>query len=101
MSDMCNSANRHSIVSNGQSFEIVEWFYLGDTIGIKGVGGGGWGVFDSVTTRIRSGWCNLKDLGPLLASRGLHLGPKRILYSACVRSIMLYGSETCHLRKKK
>ena len=41
MSDMCNSANRHSIVSNGQSFEIVEWFYLGDTIGIKGGGGGG------------------------------------------------------------
>ena len=42
---------------------------------------------------------NLKDLRPLLTSTGLPLGPKHILYSTFVGSIMLYGSETCHLKK--
>ena len=31
---------------------------------------------------------------PLLVSRDFHLGAKDRLYSACARSVMLYGSET-------
>ena len=43
------------------SFEIIEKFcYLGDTKGT--------GAFDSVMTRIRSKWCEFRDLA-LRASR--------------------------------
>ena len=35
-----------------------------------------------------------EDLVSLLAIRGLPLGKKGRLYSTCVRSFMLYGSET-------
>ena len=45
-------------------------------------------------TRIRRGWCKFRYLVPLLTSRGLPLGAKSRLYSVCVRSVMLYGSET-------
>ena len=38
-------------------------------------------------------WCNFRDLVPLLASRALPLGAKSRLYSTCLCSIMLYGSE--------
>ena len=35
-----------------------------------------------------------RDFVPLFASRGLPLEAKGRLYSMCVRSVMLYGSET-------
>ena len=45
-------------------------------------------------TRIKSWCCKFRDLVPLLVSRDFHLGAKDRLYSACARSVMLYGSET-------
>ena len=36
----------------------------------------------------------------VLASRGLPLGEKGRLYSACVRSILLYGSETRSIKEE-
>ena len=68
--------------------------YLGDTTGAIG------GAFDNALTRIRSGWCKLKDLVLLLASRYLALGAKGRLYSACVRSVMLYGNVTWPVKEK-
>ena len=66
----------------------METFYLGDTVWATG------GAIDSVVTKIRNGWSKFNDLGPFLANRDFPLGAKDILYSACVRSIMLFGSET-------
>ena len=43
---------------HGQSLEIVEKFYLGDTTGARE------GACDSVIIRIKSGWCQLCDLVP-------------------------------------
>ena len=37
---------------------------------------------------------------PLLASRGLPLGAKDKLYSACVLSVMLYGNETWPVKEE-
>ena len=37
---------------------------------------------------------------PLLASRGLSIGPKGRLYSASARSVMLYGSEPCLIKEE-
>ena len=79
----------------GENLEVVEKFcYLGDTIGSRG------GAFDSVTARIRSGWNRFRELVPLLASKGLSLAAKGRLYQACVRSVMLYASETWPLKEE-
>ena len=79
------------IVINGQSLEIAEYFcYVGDTIGARG------GAFDSVMTRIRSRWCTLV---PFSASRSMPVGAKDRLYSASLRSIMLYASEIWQVRQ--
>ena len=70
--------------SNDHSLEFCENFcYLGDTAGSRE------GANDSVVTRIRSGWSKFRDLVPLLASKGLALGAKGRLYSACVLSVIL------------
>ena len=47
-----------------------------------------------------SGWCKVRDLVPLLASRGLSLGTKGRLYFACAPIVMLHGIETCQLKTK-
>ena len=74
---------------NGQPIEIVEKYcYLHNTIGAKG------GTVDSITIKIRSEWITSRDLVTLLASRGLPLGTKGRLHSACICSVMLCGSET-------
>ena len=86
MSDI--SENSAGIELSDQSLKIVEKFYLDDTIGVRG------GAFNSVITRIRNEWCKFRDLVTLLATRGLPLGEKGRLYSACARSVMLYGTET-------
>ena len=84
-----------SVNSNGQTLEVVEKFcYLGDTIGARG------GAEDSITGRIRSGWSKFRELVPLLASKGLSLASKGRLYQACVRSVMLYASETWPLKEE-
>jgi len=71
---------------NGESFECVEEFpYLGDTIG---------GADANVVARINSGWGKFMELLPLLTLRGLLCRSKGNLYMACVRSVMLYSSET-------
>ena len=86
------SARRHSRGLpghriNGQSLVIVEEFcYLGDTIGARG------GTADSVIRKIRRRWSKFRDLVSFVASRGLPLERKGRLYSACVHSVMLYGS---------
>ena len=79
---------------NENSLEILERFcYLRDTIHAKR------SVFGSVITRIRSGWCKFRYLVTLITSTGLPLGAKSRLYTACVRSVMLYGSETWSVKE--
>ena len=72
---------------NDQPSEIVEKNYLGHTIGAGG------DVIDRAIAKIRSGWNKFRDLVPWLASRSLPSGTKVSLYSACERSVKLYGSE--------
>ena len=47
----------------------------------------------NVLTRSRSGHSKFRDLVPLLVSRDLLLGVNERLYSACVRSGILYRYE--------
>ncbi len=77
------------LVVGEDSLESVDKFcYLGDMI--SAAGGAGY----SSVARIRSGWKKFRELLPLLTSRVFSHHMKGRIFEACVRSVMLYGSET-------
>ena len=72
----------------GSNLEVVDKFcYLGDMLDAGG------GAESSTVTRV-SGWKKFRELLPLLTTKAISLKVKWELYAACVRSVMLYGSET-------
>ena len=64
---------------------------LGDMLS---AGGGAEMAEASSITRIRTGWKKFRELLPLLTSRVFSHKMKGNIYKGCVRSAMLYGSET-------
>jgi len=54
----------------------------------------------AVEARIQIGWNNFRQFVPLLTNRDMPLIRRGRLYSSCVRSSMLYGSETWPVRKE-
>jgi len=54
----------------------------------------------AVKARIRIGWNKFRQLVPLLTSRDISVITRGRLYSSCVRSSMLHGSETWPVRKE-
>ena len=74
---------------DGQRYGVVSSFcYLGDVVD------GGGGADAAITARIRSGWSKFQELSPFLTSRAPSLKLKGRVFNSCVRSSMLYGSET-------
>ena len=55
----------------------------------------------AVTARTRIGWIKFRECGELLYGRKFSSQMKGRNYQSCVRSAMLYGSETCCLRKSE
>ena len=53
----------------------------------------------AVEARIRIGWNKFRQLVPLLTNKDVSLIMRGRLYSNCVRSSMLHGSETWPVRK--
>jgi len=54
----------------------------------------------AVENGIRIGWNKFRQLVPLLTNKDLSLKVRGRLYSGCVRSSMLHGSETWPVRKE-
>ena len=54
----------------------------------------------AVEARIRIGWNRFGQLVPLLTNKDVSLIMRGRLYSSCVRSSMLHGSETWSVRKE-
>jgi len=50
--------------------------------------------------KIRTGWNKFRQLAPLLTNKDVSLIMRGRLYSSCVRSSMLHGSETWSVRKE-
>ena len=74
---------------DGETYECVKSFsYLGDTLDGDG------GADLAATAIIRNGWTKFKELLPFLTSRAPPLELKGRVYASCVRSSMIYGSET-------
>lgn len=87
------SMKRELVLGPDCSVEIVDRFcYLGDMIGAGG------GAEEASRARIRCAWAKFRELAPILTSRGLSLRTKGKIYNACVRSVLVYGSETWAMR---
>jgi len=54
----------------------------------------------AVETRIQMGWNKFRQLVPLLTNKEMSLIVRGRLYSSCVRSSMLHGSESWPIRKE-
>ena len=69
--------------------------YLVDRLNASGVSEA------AVTARTRIGWIKFRKCGELLHGRKFLLKMKQRIYQSCVRSAMLYGSETLCLRENE
>ena len=77
------------------NLEVVDKFcYLGDMLSVDG------DADAAVEATIRIGWNKFRQLVPLLTNRYISLIRRERLYSSCVRSSMLQGSETWPIRKE-
>ena len=53
-----------------------------------------WGVVEAARARVRCAWAKFKELSPILTARGASYRIKGRIYSACVQSVLIYGTET-------
>ncbi|XP_006819864.1 uncharacterized protein LOC102808533, partial [Saccoglossus kowalevskii] len=67
---------------------VKEFTYLGDKVSVGG------GCEAAVTARARFAWVKFRECGELLYGKRFPLEMKGIVYKSCVRSALLYGSET-------
>jgi len=90
------STGRSSVdIGASANLEVVENFcYLGDMLSVDG------DADTSVEARIRIGWNKFRQLVPLLTNRDISLIRRGRLYSSCVQSSMLHGSETWLVTKE-
>ena len=76
--------------------ETVNGFcYLGDRLNASG------GCEAAVTARVRIGWVRFRECGELLLGNRFPLKMKGKVYLCCVRSAILYGSETWCLKENE
>ena len=76
--------------------ETVNGFcYLGDRLNASG------GCEAAVTARVRIGWVRFRECGELLLGNRFPLKMKGKVYRCCVRSAILYGSETWYLQENE
>jgi len=73
---------------------VDKFFNLGDMLSVDG------DTDVAVKGRIRTGWNKFRQLAPLLTTIKISMIMRGRLYSSCVRSSMLHGSETWPVRKE-
>jgi len=84
----------HFLLKNGVNFVFINYLVLVLEMFLLLVSSA------VVEARIRIGWNKFRQLLPLLISRDISLIRTGRLYSSCVRSSMLHGSETWPVRKE-
>ena len=73
---------------------VLQFCYLGDMLSVEG------DADAAVETRIRIGWNKFRQLVSLLTNKDISLTVRGRLYSSCVQSSMLHGSEIWPVRKE-
>ena len=79
---------KHLQVEGGEIEEVNSFCYLGEVLDTSQ------GAESAVKYRIFTAWKNWKELASLLVNKNIPLLRRIDLYCACIRSAMLYGSET-------
>jgi hypothetical protein len=89
-----NVLQEHEVLlDDADSLECVDKFcYLGDMLGCGG------GAGDAVRTRVKCAWGKFRELAPFLTLRGMSVRMKGKIYTACVQSVLVYGSETWSMK---
>ena len=86
------SRNEQEQLYMGEVDKVDRFCYLGDTIN----SGGGCEI--AVARRCRLGWVKFNELASILTSRRFTMRSKGRIYEACVRTAMVYGSETWNVK---
>jgi len=73
---------------------VDKFCYIGDMLSVDG------DADAAMEARIRIGWNKFRKLVPLLTNMDISLIRRGRLYSSCVRSSMLHGSETWPVMKE-
>jgi len=73
---------------------VDKFCYLGDMLSVDG------GADAAEEIRILIGWNKFRQMVRLLTNKDISLIVRGRLYSSCVRSSMLHGSETWPIRKE-
>ena len=81
-------------VEGGIIQEVAHFCYLGDVLERSG------GSERAIRARISAGWSKWRELTGLLTNCGIPLRHRARVYEACVRSVMLYASETWAVTKQ-
>ena len=68
--------------------EVEAFTYLGDVVDRDG------GVERAVRGRVAVAWSKWREIAGLLCNQRIPLRSRSSIYEACIRSVMLYGSET-------
>jgi len=74
---------------------VDKFCYLGDMMSMDG------DADAAVENRIQIGWSKLRQLVPFLTNKNISLKVRGRLYSGCVRSTMLHGSETWPIERRR
>ena len=83
-------------ISMSDGIERVDSFvYLGNKLNAGG------GCLSTATARVRVGWMKFRELKEVLCGRKWSVKMKGKVYRACVRTAMVYGSETWVMRKEE
>jgi len=83
------------LLCDGGVETVTEFSYSGDRLNATG------GCEVTVTARTTIGWMKFRKCNELLKGKRFSLKMKGNVYKSCVRSAMMYGSETWCLREKK
>ena len=87
--ETAENEERAGLEVNGGTLEEVQQFcYLGDVLDCEA------GVERAVRARVATSWKKWREMASLLVNRHIGLRTRGRIYEACIRSAMLYGSET-------
>ena len=82
------------MMKDGKIEESMSFCYLGD------VRDRGCTADAAVKARISAAWGKWREISSLLCNNGIPLRRRATVYEACIRSVLLYGSETWPVTKK-
>ena len=87
-----------SVVIGTAESEVVEevesFCYLGSIVDREG------GVERAVRARVATAWTKWREISGLLANKRIPLKNRAYIYSACIRSVLLYGAESWPLTQR-